>query len=57
MGHGPGNRPGSAGAAPTPGPAGAVRRLESPVLDLVFVVAAVALFALVSAVAAGVERL
>ncbi|MBW0253768.1 potassium-transporting ATPase subunit F [Cellulomonas sp. PS-H5] len=30
MGLGPGNRPGSAGAAPTPGPAGAVRRLESP---------------------------
>ena len=46
------------GAVALPGPGGAARREGSPlVLDLVFVVTVVALFALVSAVAAGVEKL
>lgn len=35
----------------------AVRPVECPVLDLVFLVTVVALFALVSALAAGVEKL
>jgi hypothetical protein len=57
MGHGPGNRPGSAGRAPPRAPPARFDVWSPPVLDLVFVAAAVALFALVSAVAAGVERL
>lgn len=57
MGDGPGTDPGPPARRPPGTDVDVVRRLESPVLDLVLVAAVVALFALVSAVAAGVERL